>query len=323
MKACWITHEGGESRFDVRDTPVPETKAGEVRIRVRASALNRGEIMASVGIHAGDPPRIGGNEASGEVDALGPGVAGVRIGDRVFGRARGGFADFAILPVAELVPMPARLTFEKAAAIPIAFYTAHDMIRTWGRLQSGEWLLVTGASSGVGVACIQIARLMGARTIATSGSADKLGRLRALGLDVGLQTRASDFAGWVREATDGHGADLVINNVGGTVFAECIRSMAYRGRLATVGYVDGSVTAQIDLSAVHQHCLEIFGVSNKLRTPEMKAHTVAGFRQDLLPAFADGRLEPVIDKTFAFEDIAAAKAHMDANRHVGKIVVRL
>ena len=187
---------------------------------------------------------------------------------------------------------------------------------------SSDLLLVTGASAGVGVASIQLAKLIGAKVIGTSGSAEKLEKLKAIGLDVGLRNRNGGFERAVMEATGGKGVDLVVNNVGGSVFAECIRALAYRGRLATVGYVDGVVTAELDILALHSKRLKLFGVSNKMRPAPEVTENVRGLSRDVLPAIAAGRLKPVIDRVFALDELPQAKAYMESNAQVGKIVVR-
>ena len=221
------------------------------------------------------------------------------------------------------MPVPACLSMEAAAAVPLTFLVVHDMLVLQGRLQAGEWLLIAGVSSGVGVASLQAARVRGARVIGTSGSPEKLSRLSALGLDVAIATRAPDFAARVAEATGGHGADLVVNTVGGSVFAECVRTMAFEGRLATVGYVDRTLQAEIDLQALHAKRLTLFGVSNKMRSADQRAAGVPAFVADWLPAFADGRIRPLVDRVFPFDELAAAQAGMESDAHVGKIVLKI
>jgi NADPH2:quinone reductase len=198
----------------------------------------------------------------------------------------------------------------------------YDMLVTQGHLARDEWLLATGISSGVGVAALQTGKLLGAKVAGTSGSPAKLERLRALGLDLALPTRSGDFLDAVLQATGGRGVDLVVNAVGGSVFPACMRALAFQGRLATVGYVDGVVRSEIDLEALHAKRLHLFGVSNKLRNAAQRAETVAGFTRDVLPALADGRLRPVIDRVFAMDELPAALAYMESNAHLGKIVVR-
>ena len=165
----------------------------------------------------------------------------------------------------------------------------HDMLIAHGRLKPGEWLLITGASSGVGVASLQAGKALGANVIGTSGSAEKLAKLKQLGLDVGVVTRGGGFCEPAMQATADKGVDLVVNTVGGTVFAECVSTLAYQGRLATVGYLDRTLTATIDLEALHAKRLHLFGVSNKLRPAAERAQTVRAFEKDLLPYFADGQ----------------------------------
>jgi NADPH:quinone reductase-like Zn-dependent oxidoreductase len=220
------------------------------------------------------------------------------------------------------MPAPANLSWEEAAGAGIGYLTAYDMLWPGGELKAGEWLLVAGASAGVGVASVQLGKLIGAKVIGTSGSAEKLAKLKALGMDVGLQNRNGGFEKAVMEATGGKGVNLVVNNVGGTVFAECIRSMAYRGRLATVGYVDGVVKAELDILALHSKRLKVFGVSNKLRSAGEIAEGVRGMVRDVLPSLAGGHLRPVIDKVFPFAELPQAKAYMESNAQLGKIVIR-
>ncbi len=322
MKTCWIVTQGHQAVLEWREMPVPQPKAGEIVMRVRATALNYGELAVGGAVHGG-PEKLGGNEAAGEVHAVGAGVTAFRPGDRVFGRVRGGFAEYTAALAHQIMPMPARLSWEQAAAIPVSFITAYEMLYPpYGKLKAGEWLLVTGASSGTGAASIQIAKMLGAHTLGTSGSAEKLARLQAIGLDVPIATRGADFAPQVKAATGGKGADLAVNLVGGSVFAECVNSLARHGRLAVVGYLDGVLEAKIDLSAVHVNRLEIFGVSNTKLTAGERAEAVSGFARDVLPAIADGRITPLIGRVFAFDELPAAKACMESSATVGKIVVR-
>ena len=322
MKSWWIRSAAGKTLLDLRDVAPPKPGAGQILVRMRAAALNRGEFIAAHGLHAaGAPAKPAGQECAGEVIELGDGVTAFRPGDRVMGRAPGGFAEQALLDAREAMAVPARLSWEEAAAVPLVFLVSYDMLYPGGNLAPGEWLLVMGASSGVGVASVQIGKFIGAHVIGTSGSAAKLDRLRPLGLEIGVQVRGGGFLDAVMKATDGKGADLIVNAVGGTVFAECVRALAFRGRLATVGYVDGVMRSEIDLEALHSKRLRLFGVSNKLRTSPQRAETVAGFVRDVLPAIGDGRIRPLVDKVFPLAELRAAKAYMESDAQVGKIVV--
>jgi NADPH:quinone reductase-like Zn-dependent oxidoreductase len=321
MKAWFIVTGKDATSVELRDVPVPEPKAGELLVKVQAAGLNRGEFIAGHGLSAG-AAKVGGIEAAGEVVKAGEGVTQFKPGDRVMGRAYGAYAEYTIHRIGDAMPAPAALSWEQAAGAGIAYLTAYDMLWPGGELKSGEWLLVTGASAGVGVASVQLGKLIGAKVIGTSGSAEKLRKLAGIGLDLGLQNRNGGFEKAVMDATGGKGVNLVVNNVGGTVFAECIRALAYRGRLATVGYVDGVVKAELDILALHSKRLKLFGVSNKMRSAAEIAEGVRGFSRDVLPAFAGGHLKPVIDKVFPFAELPQAKAHMESNAHVGKIVLR-
>ena len=323
MQSWGIRFEGGKPKLEPREAAQPVPGRGEMLVRVRAASLNRGEFISRAGLH-GDTVELkpAGAEAAGEIVALGEGVAGWRIGDRVMGRARGGFADYSVIDAREAMTKPDALSWEEAAAIPLVFLVVYDMLVAQGHLARDEWLLVTGISSGVGVAALQTGKLLGARVIGTSGSAAKLERLRALGLDVALQTRSGDFVDDVLKATGGRGVDLAVNTVGGSVFSACMRALAFQGRLATVGYIDGVAASEIDLDALHAKRLHLFGVSNKLRNAAQRAETVAGFKRDILPAFAEGRLRPLIDRVFPVAKLPSALDYMESNAHLGKIVAR-
>jgi len=323
MQSYWMQMTDTDTVIELRDVPRPVPGPRQLLVRMHAASLNRGEFLLGHGLHgkAGSWKAIGG-EGAGEVVAVGEEVSAFGPGDRVMGRCGGAFSEYALMEAIEAMPMPDRLSFEQAASIPLTFLVAFDMLVLQGRLKAGEWLLINGVSSGVGVASLQLGKALGAKVIGTSGSAQKLGMLKDLGLDLALHTRAADFAPAVMEATDGRGANLVVNTVGGTVFAENIRAMAFEGRLATVGYVDGVVHADIDLEALHARRLTLFGVSNKLRTKEQRAAAVPRFVLEVLPHFADGRIVPRIDEVFDFADLPKAKAAMEAGTHVGKLALR-
>lgn len=323
MQSYWIQSSADKTTLERREVPVPEPAAGQVLVRMHAAGLNRGEFIAGHGLSKPGTAKPAGVEGAGEIVKLGAGVTGFAPGERVMGRCPGAYAEYALMDAREAVAVPERLSWEEAAGIPLTFMVVHDMLIAQGKLVAGEWLLVTGISAGVGVAALQTAKALGAKVIGTSGSDDKLARLKALGLDLGIRTRAGDFCDTVMQATGAKGVNLVVNNVGGSVFAECVRALAFQGRLATVGYLDGVLKAEIDIEALHAKRLVLFGVSNKLRSAEQRATSSRGFVADILPAIADGRIQPLIDRVYPYDELPAAKAYMESNAHLGKIVVRM
>ena len=323
MKSYFMQATSERPPLELRELPAPEPGAGQLLVRMRAASLNRGEFIMGHGLQKAGTAKAVGVEGAGEVVRAGSGVSGFRPGQRVMGRCAGAFSEFALMDAREAIAMPDGLSWEEGAAIPLTFLVVHDMLVLQGRLKPGEWVLVTGVSSGVGVASLQAAKALGARVIGTSGSPEKLERLAPLGLDVPLATRKPDFHDAVMKATGGEGVDLVVNTVGGSVFAECIRCMAFEARLATVGYVDNVLQAQLDIQALHAKRLTLFGVSNKMRTADQRAAGVPAFLRDLMPAIAAGRIRPLIDSVYPFEKLAEARDRMESNRHAGKIVVTM
>ena len=321
MKSYWMQSDGVNADINLRDVERPVPGQNQLLIRVKAAGLNRGEFILSHGLHKAGTAKQIGMEAAGEVVSCGPGVTGFKPGDRVMGRCPGAFAEYALMSEPETMMMPTTLKWNQAAAIPLTSLVVFDMLVVQGQLKPGEWVFITGVTSGVGVSALSMAKALGAKVIGTSGSQEKLDELSALGLDLGICTRAPNFYDALMKATDGKGVDLVVNTVGGSVFAECIRAMAFQGRLATVGYVDGVLKAEMDIEALHAKRLKLFGVSNKLRTAEQRAEAMPDFKKRILPLIESKKIIPFIYRTLPFEKLLEAKAMMDTNQHLGKIIL--
>lgn len=330
MKSYWMETIGSgaeaTAKIEQSEVTIPVPSATQLLVKLHAASLNRGEFIVGHGLHKAGSAKAMGMEGAGEVISVGSDVVGFKIGDRVMGRCAGAFAHYALMDNREAMGIPAHMSWEAASSIPLTFLVTYDMLVLQGRLLKDEWLLINGVASGVGVASLQLAKALGAKVIGTSGAFDKLARLKPLGLDVGICTRQANFYDEVMAVTGGKGVNLVINTVGGSVFAENLRCAAFEARLATVGYVDGVLKAEVNIELLHTKRLTLFGVSNKLRTPDQRAAALPRFKADVLPMFAESfgakRITPLVDKVFAFDELLAAKACMEAGEHVGKIVLR-
>jgi len=322
MKSYWIRTDGAAMQLEMREVEPPQPGPGQMRVRLQAAALNRGELIAGHGLHApNQPARAAGFEAAGMVEAVGPNVSRFRVGDSVMGRCDGAFAEMGLMHEAEVHPKPDTLDWAQAASSTITYSTAHDTLMVQGHLQAGEWVLVTGVTSGVGVASLQLAKALGARVIGSSGSPDKLERLTSLGLDVPLHTRAAGIAQGALAATGPRGVDVAVLSVGGSVLDECIQALGFEGRLGVMGYVDGMVTPTLDLLSLHKKRLHLFGVSNKMRTQVHRIEAARLFARDVLPLMASGGIVPVVDRIYPFDQMSQAQHDMENNVLVGKGVL--
>lgn len=306
----------------VGEVPAPTPGAGEVRLRVAAAGLNRADLLQMRGQY---PPPLGassvpGLECSGLVQELGPGVQGFRVGDRVMALlAGGGQAEQVVVPAGQLMPVPANLTLEDAAAIPEAALTAWTNLVVEGGLESGETVLVTGATSGIGTFAVQMIRELGGRAIAAARSLDRLESLRELGADQVVALDA-DYPRGVRELTGGRGVDLVLDLVAGEWLPPTLDCMAERGRLVLVGLTAGR-KAEIDLSVILRKRMRIVGSVLRARPQQEKAELVRGFAEWGLPRLADGRLRPVVDRVFPLAEAALAYAYLEHERPLGKVLL--
>jgi NADPH:quinone reductase len=321
MKAAVL----GENGVEVRELPKPSPKPNEVLIKVRASSLNRADLLVASGVQHGSVGGVGariGLECSGEVEAVGSDVQGIKSGDRVMGSAPGGFAEYAVTDAGRVHRIPGNnMTYEQAACFPVALQTMHNAVVTAGRLKRGETMVMQGASTGVGLMGMQIAKLMGASlVIGTSTNAQRRARLAEYGCDLALDSSDPDWPAAVKKATDDKGADLIVDMISGGVANGNLEAAKILGRIVNVGRLGGS-TGEFDFDKHALKRIDYIGVTFRTRTVEEVREINRLLRADLWPAIEAGKLSLPIDKTFKLADITDALAMMKANRHFGKVVI--
>jgi len=340
MKAVWFDRFGGPEVLQYGERPDPVAGPGEVVVRVRACAINHLDLWVRGGLPGLSPemPHILGNDVVGTIESLGPGVTGLTVGDRalvlptlscgacpacdagddhlcraydVLGRRRnGGYAELVSVPAANVLPYPANLSWEQAAAVPLVTVTAWHMLVTRARVRAGEDVLVMGAGSGVGSAAIAIARLHGARVLATAGGEAKCARARELGADEVIDHTREDVAARVRELTGRKGVEVVVEHVGGRVFEAGVASLARDGRLVTCGATIGAKVS-LDINLLFGRHLSLLG-------------SWMGRRDDLTAALvhvASGAIAPVVDSVWPLAEARRAHERIEAREHFGKVVL--
>ena len=321
MQAAVVT----ESGVVVSDVPIPTPKANEVLVRVRAATLNRADLAVAAGHRhgtVGGPGTIPGMEFAGEVAAIGADVEGIAIGQRVMASGSGGYAEYALADWGRVSAIPdANMDFAQAATLPVALQTRHDALVGNGRLQAGQSVMILGASSGVGLMGLQIARHLGAGVvIGTSTNAARRARLAEFGADVAVDTSQPGWGDQVLAATGGRGVDVVIDQVSNGTINETMRATAILGRIINVGRLGGfQGMFDFDLHALRR--IAYIGVTFRTRSQEEVRAIVRHMRADLWPAVEAGRLVMPIDSRFRLADVVRALDHMRANGHFGKIVL--
>lgn len=325
MKAWLIENDPAGNRIVWRDAPDPQPGPGELLVAVRAVGLNRADLARRAGHYERIPTRpqapVVGLEAAGEVIALGAGVEGFRVGDRVMGMPSGAYAQRTLLHARLAMRVPARMSWADAAATPAALFTAHDAIVTAGRLRRGERVLVHAAASGVGIAALQVARELGAGAVlGTASSAARLEALTRFGLTHGIDRSGEPIGERALALTDGAGVDVIVDMVGADVVPASLQAAALGARWVQVGRMGGSI-APVDLDEIARKRLSLIGVTFRTRSIDDFEAVVRGAERDLGAALDAGRFAMPIARTFALDEADAAQAFMRTNAHLGKIVL--
>ncbi len=327
MKAARILRPGGPDVFEITEVESPEPGPGQVLVDVRCTALNRADLLQRRGQYPPPPgvrPDIPGLEYAGIVSDVGEGVDEAAVGSWVMGLLPGaGYAEQAVAPYNQTLAIPNDMEFSAGAAIPEAFCTAWDALLQAG-FSPGMSVLVHAAGSGVGTAALQLARAFGAHRVYGTASEPKLDALasRELPLDVPIDYRKQAFRDVIRRETDGKGVDIILDLVGASYWTDNLASLAVGGRIVLIGLI-GGITAQTNLGVLLRRRLRVIGTVMRSRSDDEKRAIADRVRADLLPLFASGRLQPVVDRVFPLEEVAEAHQYMEENRNTGKIVLRI
>jgi NADPH:quinone reductase len=319
MRAIAITKPGGPETLVLVERPLPEPSRGEVRVRVRVTAVNRADLLQRMGAYpapADSPRDIPGLEFAGEVEALGHGVERLAVGDRVFGLVGGGaYAEAVVSHERALAKIPDNLSFEQAAAVPEAFITAYDAIVERGGFIGGDALLISACGSGVGTAAIQLGRALGAIVIGTARSQDKLDRCKPLGLDIGVVPDEG-----ARFAHKMPAPKVIVELVGGAYVNEDLRAIQTLGRIALVGLLAGA-KSEVELGLLMQKRATIVGTMLRARPLEQKISAMRTFETNVVPLLAKGAIAPIVDAVMPLADAPKAHERMASNAGMGKIVL--
>ena len=323
MRAVVITEPGGPDVLRVQEVPDPSAEPGEVVLDVAATAVNRADLMQRMGHYpppAGCPPWPG-LECSGTVREVGQGVTDWQVGDQACALlAGGGYAEQVAVPAGQLLPLPAGVSLMDAAALPEVTCTVWSNVFMLATLRPGEVLLVHGGSSGIGTMAIQLARQIGATVAVTAGSAAKLDRCRELGASILVNYRDQDFVEQVRQATDGRGADVILDNMGAIYLARNVELLATNGRLVVIG-LQGGRKAELDLGTLLGKRAAVLATTLRARSAAEKATIVASVREHVWPLLESGAVRPVIHSRLPLAEAAQAHRLVESSAHIGKVLL--
>jgi putative PIG3 family NAD(P)H quinone oxidoreductase len=323
MRAVIATSEGGPEVLEVQERPDPTAGPGQVVLDVAATAVNRADLLQRQGLY---PPPPGasdviGLECSGTVAEVGDGVDGLSVGDRVCALlSGGGYAEKVVVPAGQVMPLPGEVELVTAAALPEVACTVFSNVFMVGRLRKGETFLVHGGSGGIGTFAIQLAAAVGARVATTAGSDERLARCRELGADITVNYKAQDFVEVLREATDGSGADVILDNMGAKYLSRNVEALATNGRLVIIG-MQGGTKAELDINALLRKKAAVVATALRSRPEEEKAAICAGVVEQVWPLVAQGAVKPVVHEVVPFDEAARAHSLVADGEAFGKVLL--
>ena len=323
MTAIEIAGKGGPEVLVPRDVARPRPSDRQILIKVAAAGVNGPDVEQRKGHYPApkDHSEIPGLEVAGTVAAAGSSATRFKLGDPLMALVNGGgYAEYCVAPETSCLPVPPRLSLVEAGGVPETFFTVWHNVFERGKLKAGEWLLVHGGSGGIGVTAIQLAKAFGAKVIITGGSKEKCDACLALGADRAINYKTEDFVTAVKEATGGHGCDLILDMVGGDYVDQNIRAAAEDGRIVNIAFQKGGVVTA-DLQRAMLKRLTLTGSTLRVRPDEVKAQVARGLEQNVLPLLADGRVRVIVDRMFPLREAPEAHRRMEDSNHIGKIIL--
>lgn len=324
MKFIALTDAGGVENLQLQTMAIPEPAAGEVLIRVYAAGINRPDIMQRQGLYPSpaDASPILGLEVAGEIIACGAGASDWRVGDKVCALVNGGgYAEYALAPASQCLPVPLSFSYVQAAALPETFFTVWHNLFQRAQLKAGETVLIHGGSSGIGTVAIQLARAFDAKVFATAGSVDKCQAIESLG-GTAIHYREQDFVAVTKEQTQGQGVNVILDMVGGDYIQRNFSAAAKDGRIVNIAFLQGSKT-QVDFMPLMLKRLTLTGSTLRAQAAQTKRVIACELEENVWPLLNNKTIEPVIDSVFPLDQVAAAHMRMESNQHIGKIVLNL
>ncbi|RYY02427.1 MAG: NAD(P)H-quinone oxidoreductase [Gammaproteobacteria bacterium] len=324
MKFIAMKNAGDADVLEIQHMEIPTPKSGEVLIRVYAAGINRPDIFQRKGSYP--PPQdaspILGLEVAGEISEIGKDVTDWKIGDKVCALVNGGgYAEYAIAPATQCLPIPDQFSFIQAAALPENFFTVWHNLFQRAQLKSGETLLVHGGSSGIGTTAIQLAIALGVKVFATAGSVDKCKAVQSLGATA-INYREQDFVSEIKAQTQGQGVDVILDMVGGDYIQRNFSAAAKDARIVNIAFLNGSKT-ELDLMPVMVKRLTLTGSTLRGQSPQVKESIAQELKQHVWPLLNEQKIKPIIDSVFPFSEVASAHERMESSQHIGKIMLEV